>query len=175
MYTPGAYVIFMNNYLIEGLSGTGKSSVCQELQKRGYHAIDSDEEFAYFRDPKTGLPTEEVSQFYLTWNKEKVKKALCHTTESTFVCGGLVDLGGFAQYFKKTFILRVDDETLRSRILTRKNNDFGKKPEDLARQLEWNKGAEEYARQKGAVLIDATLPLEKVVDKILEQVVDIND
>ncbi len=165
----------MNNYLIEGLSGTGKSSVCRELRKRGYCAIDSDEDFAYFCDPETGLPTEEVNQFYLTWDKEKVDKALRHTIEPTFVCGGLVNLGDFAWYFKKTFILQIDDKTLRSRILTRTGNDFGKKPEELERQLEWNKGVEEYARQKEATLIDATLPLEKVVDKILEQVIHSDD
>ena len=32
------------NYLIEGLSGTGKTSVCDELQRRGYHAIHGDRE-----------------------------------------------------------------------------------------------------------------------------------
>jgi predicted ATPase len=29
----------IRNYLIEGVSGTGKTSVCNELQRRGYHAI----------------------------------------------------------------------------------------------------------------------------------------
>ena len=33
--------------LIEGLSGTGKTSVCDELQRRGYHAIHGDRELAY--------------------------------------------------------------------------------------------------------------------------------
>ena len=27
------------NCLIEGVSGTGKTSVCKDLQRRGYHAI----------------------------------------------------------------------------------------------------------------------------------------
>jgi len=30
----------MRNYLVEGVSGTGKTSVCKELQRRGYYAID---------------------------------------------------------------------------------------------------------------------------------------
>jgi broad-specificity NMP kinase len=29
----------IRNYLIEGVSGTGKTSVCNELQRRGYYAI----------------------------------------------------------------------------------------------------------------------------------------
>jgi broad-specificity NMP kinase len=35
------------NYLVEGVSGTGKSSVCDELQRRGYKAINGDKELAY--------------------------------------------------------------------------------------------------------------------------------
>ena len=44
------------NYLIEGLSCTGKTSVCDELQRRGYHAIHGDRELAYRGDPETGEP-----------------------------------------------------------------------------------------------------------------------
>ena len=46
------------NYLIEGLSGTGKTSVCDELQRRGHHAIHGDRELAYQGDPETGERTE---------------------------------------------------------------------------------------------------------------------
>ena len=34
------------NYLIEGVSGTGKMSVCNELPRRSYHAINGDRELA---------------------------------------------------------------------------------------------------------------------------------
>jgi broad-specificity NMP kinase len=37
----------MRDYLIEGVSGTGKTSVCKELQRRGYRAINGDRELAY--------------------------------------------------------------------------------------------------------------------------------
>jgi broad-specificity NMP kinase len=45
----------IRNYLIEGVSGTGKTSVCKELQRRGYHAINGDNELAYQGDPETGM------------------------------------------------------------------------------------------------------------------------
>jgi hypothetical protein len=35
------------NYLIEGVSGTGKTAVCTELQQRGYQAIHDDRELVY--------------------------------------------------------------------------------------------------------------------------------
>src|SRR3954464_11624376 len=44
------------NYLVEGLSGTGKSSVYKELIRRGYKAISTDRAWAYHADPETGLP-----------------------------------------------------------------------------------------------------------------------
>jgi hypothetical protein len=47
----------MRNYLIEGVSSTGKTSVCKELQRRGYDAIHGDSELAYLGDPETGTPT----------------------------------------------------------------------------------------------------------------------
>ena len=50
----------VRNYLIEGVSGTGKTAVCTELQRRGYQAIHGDRELAYQGDPETGTPTDEV-------------------------------------------------------------------------------------------------------------------
>jgi broad-specificity NMP kinase len=47
----------VRNYLIEGVSGVGKTAVCTQLQRRGYQAIHGDRELAYRGDPETGLPT----------------------------------------------------------------------------------------------------------------------
>ena len=71
----------VKNYLIEGVSGTGKTAVCKELQRRGYHAMNGDRELAYLGDPETGkLPgglTHEPSAIFRSehhiWDVEKVK------------------------------------------------------------------------------------------------------
>jgi adenylate kinase family enzyme len=47
------------NYLIEGVSGTGKTSVAEELQRCGYHVLHGDRELKYRGDPKTGEPVNE--------------------------------------------------------------------------------------------------------------------
>jgi len=44
------------NYLVEGLSGVGKSSVYEELIRRGYKAVSTDRAWSYYADPDTGLP-----------------------------------------------------------------------------------------------------------------------
>ena len=46
----------VRNYLIEGVSGAGKTTVATELERRGYHVIHGDRKFAYYGDPETGAP-----------------------------------------------------------------------------------------------------------------------
>ena len=42
------------NYLIEGVSGTGKTSVCHELRRRGFAALNSDRDLRQHTDPAFG-------------------------------------------------------------------------------------------------------------------------
>jgi|SRR3989344_3790237 len=161
----------MKVFLIEGVSGTGKTSVCEELKKRGYKAIEADEEMAHYANPKTGLPTEEKIPDNWIWNEEKFNNALKQEGDSpVFICGGAMNQEEFKHHFNKVFTLHIDDGTLKQRLLNRTNNDFGKKPEELALQLEWNKGAVKYSKERGTILIDATKPVDKVVDEILNYI-----
>ncbi|MBI1856720.1 AAA family ATPase [Candidatus Saccharibacteria bacterium] len=155
---------------IDGISGTGKTTAAEELIKRGYAALDADEAFGYYGNPETGEPTYEQTQHNWIWDLNKVK-SLAKSSEDTtiFVCGGAMNQDRVRGVFDKRFTLVVDDDTMRHRLMTRTNNDFGKHPDDLARQLEWNKGATEYATSIGAIVIDATKPIEQVVDNILAE------
>lgn len=46
------------NFLIEGVSCSGKTTVCEELEKEGFHAIHGGLVLAYQGDPVTGEPLE---------------------------------------------------------------------------------------------------------------------
>ena len=59
------------NYLIEGVSGTGKTSVCQELRRRGYVAIHGDRELRYQGRPTT-FPLPEIRHEHNLSEVEKV-------------------------------------------------------------------------------------------------------
>jgi thymidylate kinase len=155
-------------FLIDGLSGTGKTTVQEELVRRGFHAVDADAAFGFYGDPKTGQ-TAEAHQLNWIWDSNKLK-ALAKATkeENVYICGGAMNQNDFSNIFKKQFTLKIDDETLKRRIFTRDNgNSFGKEPSDFARLLEWNQGIEMYAKSIGSVVIDATRPLEAVVDDIV--------
>ena len=56
-YRPG---VGINNFLVEGVSGTGRTSVCGELRRRGFHAINGDTQLAYQGVRSRVKPTEEV-------------------------------------------------------------------------------------------------------------------
>lgn len=147
------------NYLISGLPGTGKTSVCKELRQRGVCAIDADEAFA--SQTKDGW----------IWQGEKLNAVLNDPTPDTlFVCGSASNRDQFIQQFAKVFILYANTDTLRHRLLTRKNNNFGKDPAVLARQLERNKGVKEYSIKRGRLIIDANQPITAVVDEILASI-----
>jgi uridine kinase len=155
---------------IDGISGTGKTTAAKELAKRGYTALDADEAFGYYGDPETGEPTDEETQYNWIWDLDKVKSLAQSSEDATvFVCGGAMNQDRVKDVFNKRFTLVIDDDTMRHRLITRTNNDFGKHPDDLARQLEWNKGASAYAKSIGATAIDATRPIEQVVNDILTQ------
>ncbi len=154
---------------IDGLSGTGKTTVAEELTKRGYKALDADAAFGYWGDPETGEPTDVQHQLNWIWDLSKVKSLAEESADDTvFVCGGAMNQDKIRDIFDKRFTLVVDDETLKHRLATRTNNDFGKHPDDLARQLEWNQGTVEYAKSIGSVVVDATQPVNAVVDEILK-------
>lgn len=157
----------MTAYQIDGISGTGKTSLAAEFIKRGYAAIDSDEVFAYFGNQETGEPTDEEIQANWIWDLDKVREMVSSANGVVFICGGAMNQDKIKDIFDKRFMLVVDDNTLKERLLTRTNNDFGKHPDDLARQLEWNKTIVKEAKSVGSIVIDATKPIKNVADQIL--------
>jgi hypothetical protein len=157
------------NYLIEGVSGTGKTSVCNELQRRGYHAINGDRELAYQGDPETGNPKDVLTHEHHIWDVEKVKALVAKPDEAvTFFCGGSRNLAKFIDLFDGVFVLEIDLDTLNRRLDERVSldpNDWGAKPTERELIARLHKTKEDTP--SSGVAIDATRPLEQVVDEIL--------
>jgi len=153
------------NYLVEGLSGTGKSSVYDELIGRGYKAISTDRAWKSHADPGTGLPGQPVQYNASMWNHQKAVGELeALEPDVLFVCGSSRNRDRFLPYFTKIFNLRIDDATMRRRLQERTNNDFGKQSEEVELMLRLNRSDEKPA---GAIDVDATQPLDQVVDELL--------
>jgi hypothetical protein len=153
------------NYLVEGLAGVGKSSVYEELIRRGYKAISTDRAWKYCADPDTDLAGRPIRHDNSVWDEHKAVSELeSPETDVLFVCGSSRNRDRFLPYFTKVFNLRIDDDTMRRRLQERTNNDFGKQPEEVELMLGLNRSDE---RPAGATDVDATQPLPQVVDELL--------
>ncbi len=169
----------VRNYLIEGVSGTGKTSVCHELRRRGYHALNGDRDLAYRGDPKTGEPVdrpvhENVADSiawvheHQIWDVDKVESVVADQSNAiSFFCGGTRNFPRFIDLFDGVFVLDVDLDTLIRRLARRPEDEFGGRP--CERELIVRLHATKEDIPKGGVVIDANAPLERVVDEILEQ------
>jgi len=81
-----------------------------------------------------------------------------------FVCGSSRNRDLFLPYFTKVFNLRIDDGTMRRRLEARTEDDWLLGQAGVEFMLELNRSDEGPA---GATDVDATQPLNKVVDEIL--------
>lgn len=157
------------NYLIEGLSGTGKTSVCDELQRRGHHALHGDRELAYQGDPETGEPTEAGGHEHHIWRVHTVRALVDDRDEAaTFFCGGSRNFSQVVDLFDGVFILDVDPVTLNQRLDERPDDEWGGgEPTQRELIVRWHQTKEDVA--ENGVVIDATAPIEHVVDEILRR------
>ncbi len=159
----------VRNYLVEGLSCTGKTSVGEELQRRGYHVVHGDRELAYQGDPETGEPTDGHVHEHHLWRVDQVRALVAsHDAEATYFCGGSRNFETFLDLFDGVFVLEVDLDTLNRRLDARPAEAWGAGgPTERERMVRLHQTRAEVPQQ--AISIDATAPLGQVVDEILRQ------
>ena len=155
------------NYLVEGLSGTGKTSVGEELQRRGFEVLHGDRELAYQGDPSSGLPTDGAAHEHHIWNVEQVRALVAaDAAPATFFCGGSRNFAQFIGLFDAVFVLEVDLETLRRRLAARPADEWGDgRPTEWERIERWHRTGQDVPR--AGLRVDATAPLGEVVEGIL--------
>lgn len=158
----------MRNYLVEGVSGTGKTSVCRELSRRGHLAVNGDTDLAYQGDPATGRATDTATHEHHIWDVGRVRSVAGDRHEpATFFCGGSRNFSAFIDVFDEVFVLEVDLETLQRRLDQRPDGEWGSKQAERDLIVRLHRTGEDIPRS--GVAIDATRPLDVVVDDILRR------
>src|SRR4051794_28440444 len=105
------------NYLVEGLSGAGKSSVYEELIRRGYRAVSTDRAWKRHADPETRLAGGPGRLGNAVWDQDKALRELeSPEPDVLFVCGSSGNRDDFLPHFARVFNLRIDDDTMRRRL-----------------------------------------------------------
>ena len=156
----------IRNFLIEGVSCAGKTTICHALRKRGCHAVNGDTELAYQGDPATGEPIEGHAHEHHIWDVDKVRRlAADRAHAATYFCGGSRNHSRFIDLFDRIFVLEIDSDTLNRRLARRPETEWGGKPAE--RELIARLHATREDLPPGAVPINAAAPIECVVDEIL--------
>lgn len=168
----------MPAYLISGSAGSGKSTICKKLAELGYTAYDTDSYPDFTRlENMSGEPvpfpegTIDWDLYRWNWSKEMFLSKL-DEKDTVFFCGVSSNQSDYYTYFDKIFVLTLDDETLRHRLLTRTEKDYGKDPRQLEDEIAYRKTrASDLLAQQNAIAIDSTKPLNDVVNDILSHLV----
>lgn len=167
------------NFVVEGVSGTGKTTVCDELARRGYHAVHGDRELRPSSthashhtisdsEGASSSDAEIVASIHkdAIWDRTKVLRHIENSgVDISFFCGGFRNHADLLGLFDGVFVLEVDAETLARRLSTRPADEFGGRPVEQALIFKLHTTNEDMP--KGAISIDATRPIYEVADQIL--------
>jgi shikimate kinase len=166
---------------VTGTSGAGKSTMCTELRRRGYTAYDTDQDHLarYFEigsGSEVPYPTA-AAQRTDEWFRLHIQRVPPETVRRfaadardtlTFICGTAENENEIWSQFALVIHLSVDSRTIRRRLARRPPHAFGGTKEELARILAWHAGTDEGYERFGAVRVDATQPVAKVVADLLD-------
>lgn len=163
---------------VTGTSGAGKSSVCDALRARGATAVDADwDGYSFWVDrldgevvtePPYPVPRGWLDRYSWRINRARVEElALQSQGGVSFLCGSVENEREVWDLFDRVICLIIDDETLTRRLAARTTNAFGKQREELRAAIGWNHTVEGIYRGRGAAIIDATRPIETVVNDVL--------
>lgn len=150
----------MRRVLITGMSGTGKSTALEELRRRGFEVLDSDE-------PGWSDWSEQESGY--VWREDRMAEFLARDRSATlYVSGTVSNQPRLYPRFDAVVLLSAPAEVLLRRIEDRTNNPYGKTAEQRQLILRHLAEVEPLLRRGCTHEIDGSRPLEEVVAELIE-------
>ena len=92
------------------------------------------------------------------------------SSEIYFFDGYAQNIEAYYHYFDKLFLLVLDRSAVERRLAARASGDWGKDPAELRQSLEDLEPYQHKLQTAGAISIDAALPLDQVVSRLLAHV-----
>jgi dephospho-CoA kinase len=174
---------FLNKHqpvIISGVSGSGKTTICNELKRYGYKAIDLDEiERLYvIKHVPSGkiipgplvLNQETVKQHVMICSYSELKKIILENSDNlVFYCGNLLEPDHLYSMFKKIYLLKVSDKLQIDRLQTRPGN-FWQDVEVQKWLLTCKIELEHIICQQNPILINADRDIEEILEDILQTI-----
>ncbi len=169
----------MARILVTGMSGTGKSTALRHLRQRGHTAVDTDTD-AWSRwvtlpdGSSDWIWREQAITDLLTRHREHEAEAGAdgaHERTSNgrghlFVAGCKTNQGRFYPLFDHIVLLSAPADVLLARISARSDNPYGQRADERAAILHHLATVEPLLRAGATAEIDATAPIERVVQQL---------
>jgi len=147
--------------LVTGMSGTGKSSALEALERRGFRAVETDS-----GGWSEWLDGDDPGWF---WREDRIAELLAAEGDRTlFVSGCVPNQGRFYDRFDAVVLLSAPADVLLERIATRTTNGYGKSPAQRELVLHHLETIEPLLRATCTHELDASRPLERVVEELAE-------
>ncbi|MGZ4637907.1 MAG: AAA family ATPase [Actinomycetes bacterium] len=141
----------MARVLVTGMSGTGKTTLLDELRRRGHLTVDTDYD-------GWELPDD-------TWDERRMDRLLAEHS-AVVVSGTVENQRRFYDRFDHVVLLSVPLHVLMDRVRARTDNPYGKTPEQRADITLFTQTVEPLLRQGASLELDGQRPVSELGDAI---------
>lgn len=166
---------------VTGSSGSGKSTVNNELKARGYLSYDVDNDGlarwtnlkSGFVHPKSSVKPEQRTPEFIKAHGWFVPRSIIEdirnkaTDKPAFLCGVLDNYEDLNDLIDGIIALWISEEDIKSRLAIRGPREWGHQPHEINQTLQRHQTVYEKYRSMGAIVIDASMPINQVVEQIL--------
>ena len=141
----------MARVLVTGMSGVGKTSVLEELGRRGWLTVDTDYDGWVLADGR--------------WDERRMDQLLADEPD-VVVSGTVENQGRFYDRFEQVVLISAPVEVLIERVSTRTNNPYGRTAEEQAEIAAYVETVEPLLRSGATVELDGRRPAGELADVI---------
>lgn len=170
----------MGKFYITGVSGTGKSTLVEELGNKGVATFDIDliDGLCHWRnkvhggtaDYQPGIGRDWLDAHDYICDPVKLGELIGSYSGDNVVVAGLAsNQDDFLSLFDKIFLLHCSEKTFLARLDDRGNNDFAKDKTEQEHILSWYKDFEDKMLKRGAIPIDAENSTAAMADEIISK------
>jgi shikimate kinase len=144
-------VFAVSRVLLTGMSGAGKTTVLDELRRRGHMTVDTDYDGWISPDG--------------TWDERRMSGLLASEPD-VIVSGTAPNQGRFYDRFEHVVLLSAPIDVLLARTLTRTNNPYGRTSAQQAEIEEYTRTVEPLLRAGATLELDGRRPPAELADVI---------
>src|SRR4051812_32453206 len=141
----------MARVLVTGMSGVGKSTVLDELGRRGHRTVDTDYDGWVLPDG--------------TWDEERMERLLASHPD-VVVSGTVENQGRFYDRFEHVVLISAPVQVLLERVSTRLNNPYGTSTEQRIQIARDVRDVEPLLRRRATLELDGRRPTGELAEVI---------